>query len=192
MAKLSNTTSNKYFIDLELEKNETRGAFCIYQTSTDLVVEALEEKEWEEVFEALAEGGNYFTSPIDGKEYIISFGGEKSWEDAIMPIYNLLCRGFTFGVWKIKKHKSVLSLGEALKLTSHLAIVRVYENEKLVETIDVSNYEHRDDADKYLDYEVVRIKPYAEVSNESKLWNDGALSVTINSKVMIIVEKGEQ
>lgn len=191
MAKLSNITSNKYFINLELEKETNRGAFCIYETSTDLVVEALEEKEWEEVFEALAEGGNYFISPIDGKEYIISVGGEKSWEDAMMPIYNLLSRGFTFGVWKIKKHKSNLLLSDALKLTSHLAIVRVYENEKLVETIDVSNYEHRDDADKYLDYKVVRIKPYAEVSNESKLWNDGALSVTINSKVMIIVEKGE-
>lgn len=191
MAKLSNTTSNKYFIDLELEKEETRAAFCIYETSTDLVVEELEEEEWEELFEALAEGGNYFTSPIDGKEYIISVGGEKSWEDAMMPIYNLLSRGFVFGVWKIKKHKSGLLLSEALKLTSHLAIVRVYENEKLVETIDVSNYEHRDDADKYLDYEVVRIKPYADIGNKSKLWNDGQFSLTINSKVLIIVEKGE-
>lgn len=192
MAKLSNTTSNKYFVDLELEKETNRGAFCIYQTSTDLVVEALEEEEWEEVFEALAEGGNYFTSPIDGKEYIISFGGEKNWEDAILPIYNLLSRGFVFGVWKIKKHKSNLSLGDALKLTSHLAIVRVYENEKLVETIDVSNYEHRDDADKYLDYEVVRIKPYAEIGNQGKLWQDGQYTMTINTKVLIIVEKGEE
>lgn len=191
MAKLSNTTSNKYFVDMELEKETNRGAFCIYQTSTDLVVEALEEEEWEEIFEALAEGGNYFTSPIDGKEYIISFGGEKNWDDAIMPIYNLLCRGFVFGVWKIKKHKNGLSLGDALKLTCHLAIVNVWEDGKEVATIDVSNYEHREDADKYLNYEVVRIKPYAEMGKQGKLWNDGQYTLTINSKVLIIVEKGE-